>query len=108
MTMAKLSMTIKCTLSAICSGGHGSPPVQNKAHPPMQHIYQGYSRRHWMPPLSNYLLYIAPAATRATANKMMMKKCTKKTGHFDGHGNALVRKRAHHPMKEVQGLTKSH
>jgi hypothetical protein len=41
-----------------------------------------------MPPLGNYLLCIAPAATRATANKITTKKYTYFAGHFDGHGIA--------------------
>jgi hypothetical protein len=34
---------------------------------------QGFARSHWTPPLGSYLLCIAPAAARATANKTMMK-----------------------------------
>jgi hypothetical protein len=56
---------------------------------------------HWMPPLVDYLLRIAPAAARATANKTTMKKCTKKTGHFDGRGGAPVQYHTHHPIEEV-------
>jgi hypothetical protein len=29
-------------------------------------------------------------------------------GHFDGHDDAPVRCRAHHPMKHVQGYLRSH
>ncbi len=38
----------------------------------MLHV-QGYSRCHWMTPLGDYLVCIAPEATRTTANKTMMK-----------------------------------
>ncbi len=107
MTMAKMLMTIKCTLSAGRFDGHGGPPVQYEAHRPMQHV-QGYTRSHWMPPLGNYLLRIAPAATRATGKQTMMNKYTYFAGRFDGHGNAPVRKCAHCPMEEVQGFTRSH
>jgi hypothetical protein len=31
-----------------------------------------------------------------------------KDGHFDGHGNALVRNHAHCLMEEVQSFTRSH
>jgi hypothetical protein len=86
MMMAKLSIMIKCTLSAGCFDGYGSQPVQYKAHRPMQHV-QGYTGSHWMLPLGNYLLRIAPAAT---ANKTTTKTCTHIAGHFDGHGGALV------------------
>jgi hypothetical protein len=72
MTMAKLSMTNKCTLSAGRFYGHGDPPVQYEAHRPMQHV-QGYTRSHWMPLSGNYLLRIAPVAARATANKTTTK-----------------------------------
>ena len=41
----------------------------------MQHDNdQGFTRSHWMPPSGNYLLCIAPEATRATAiNTTMMQ-----------------------------------
>jgi hypothetical protein len=71
MTMAKLSITIKFTLSASCFYGHVGPLVQYEAHCPMQHV-QGYSQSHWTPPSGNYLLRIAPATTRATPNKTTM------------------------------------
>ena len=100
MTMAKLLMTIKCTLSVIRFDGHGGLLVQYKAHCLMQHV-QGYSRSHWMPPLGDCLLCIAPAAARATANKMTTKKCTKKTGHFDSCGSAPEQYHMHHPKDEV-------
>jgi hypothetical protein len=45
MMMAKLSMMIKCTLSAIGFDGHGGLPVQYKAHCPMKHV-QGNSISH--------------------------------------------------------------
>jgi hypothetical protein len=77
MTMTKSLMMIKCTLSAIRFDGHGGPPVQYKAHQPMQHV-QGSSRSHWMPPSGNYLLRIAPAAARATANETMEKNVPKR------------------------------
>jgi hypothetical protein len=41
-------------------------------HHPMQHD-QGFTGSHWMPPLGDYWLSIAPAAARATANKMKMQ-----------------------------------
>jgi hypothetical protein len=77
MTMAKLSMTIKCSLSAIRFYGHGGLLVQYKAHHLMQHV-QGYSRSHWTLPLGSYLLRIAPTATRATANKTTTKNVPKR------------------------------
>jgi hypothetical protein len=101
--MAKLSMTIKCTLSAVRFDGHGSLPVQYK-HCPMQHV-QGYSRSHWMPPLGNYSLRIAQAATRARGKQTTINKYTYKAGRFNGRGNAPVCNRMHCPMEEVQGFT---
>jgi hypothetical protein len=68
MTMAKLLITIKCTLSAVRFNGHGGAPVQYEVHCPMQYV-QGYSRSRWTPPSGNYSLRIAPVAARATANK---------------------------------------
>jgi hypothetical protein len=58
--------------------------------------------------LGNYLLHITPAAARATANKMTMKKWTNFAGHFDGRDSAPVQYRMHCPMEKVQGFGKSH
>ncbi len=87
--------------------GHGGPPVQYKAHCPMQHV-QGYSRSHRTPASGNCSLCIAPAAARATGKQITINKYTYKAGCFDGHGNAPVRNRAHLPMEEVQSFTRSH
>ncbi len=56
----------------------------------MGHV-QGYSRSHWMLASGNYLLRIAPAATRATGKQTTINKYTYKAGRFDDHGNTLVR-----------------
>ncbi len=61
-----------------------------------------------MPALGNYLLCIAPAAARATGKETTINKYTYKAGRFDGHGKLPVRNRAHCPMEEVQGFTRSH
>ena len=42
---------------------------------------QGFTRSHWMPPSGDYLLRIAPAAARVTANK------TKVQNVVPGHGD---------------------
>ena len=68
-------MMNKCTLSTSRFDGHSGAPEQHRWHRLMQHS-QGYSGSHWMPPSGNYLLRIAPAAARATANKTTTKKCT--------------------------------
>jgi hypothetical protein len=54
-----------------------------------------------MPPLGGYLLRIAPAATRATANKTTTKKLTNFAGHFDGRGSAPVQYCMHRLMEKV-------
>ncbi len=54
-------------------------------HPSMQHV-QGYSGSHWMPPLGNYSLQIALAATGVTENKRTVKKCTNFSCLFGGRG----------------------
>ncbi len=82
MMIAKLLMTIKCTLSAVRFDGHGGLPVQYEVHHPMQHV-QGYSGSHWTLPLGDYSLCIAPEAARATGKQTTINKCTKK-GHFNG------------------------
>jgi hypothetical protein len=105
--MKKLRVTSKCTSIAAHFEGLADALVQYRVHRPMQHV-QGYTGSHWVLPLGNYLLHIAPAATRATANKITTKTCTYFAGHFDGHGDAPVRYRANCPMEEVQGFTRSH
>jgi hypothetical protein len=69
------TMTNKCTSFASRFDGHSGAPEQYRWHCLMRHV-QGYFGSHWMLPLGDYLLRIAPAATRATANKTTMKKCT--------------------------------
>jgi hypothetical protein len=105
--MAKLSMTIKCTLSAVRFDGYGSPPVRYKAHHPMQHV-QGYSGSHWTLPSGNYSLRIAPAAASETGKQTTINKYTYKASRFDGHGNAPVPNYVHCPMEEVQGFNRRH
>jgi hypothetical protein len=73
----------------------------------MQHV-QGYPESHWTLPLGDYLLHIALAATKATANEMKTKKWINFAGHFDGRGGVPVPYRAHHLMEEVQGFGRSH
>ncbi len=62
----------KCTSIAGHFDGHGGAPVPYVAHLPMQHD-QGFAGSHWTPPLGDYSLCIAPAATRATANETMLQ-----------------------------------
>jgi hypothetical protein len=105
--MMKSTMTSTCSSVIGCFDGHGGPPVQYKAHCPMQHV-QGYSGSHWTPALGNYLLCIAPAATRATGKQTTINKYTYKAGRVDDHGNAPICNHAHCLMEEVQGFTRSH
>ena len=58
----------KCTSVAGHFNGHGSAPVPYGAHLPMQHD-QGFAGSHWTPPLGDYSLRIASAATRVIANE---------------------------------------
>jgi len=62
----------KCTSIAGHFDGHDSAPVPYGAHLPMQHD-QGFAGSHWMPPLGDYSLHIAPAAARVTANETTMQ-----------------------------------
>jgi hypothetical protein len=100
-------VTNKCTSVAGHFDGQTDTLEQYMQHCLLQHV-QGYIRSHWMLPLGNYLLRIAPAAARATANKTTTKIYTYFSGPFDGHGNAPVCYHAHRPMEEVQGFTRSH
>ena len=81
--------------------------AQYRQHCLMQHV-NGYLRSHWTLSLGNYLLRIAPVAARATGKQTTINKHTCKDGHFDGHGDAPVRNRAHCLMEEVQNFTRSH
>jgi hypothetical protein len=98
--MTKLTMTNECTLSAGRFDGHSGALEGYRWHCPMRHV-QGYSGSHWMPPLGNYLLRIAPVATRPTGKQTTINKYTSKVGRFDGHGNVPVRNRSHCLMEEV-------
>jgi hypothetical protein len=68
-------MMNKCTSSANRFDGHSNAPEQYRQHRPMRHV-QGYSGSHWTPPSGNYLLRIAPAATRATGKQTTINKYT--------------------------------
>jgi hypothetical protein len=61
-----------------------------------------------MPPLSNYLLRIAPAVARATGKQTTINKYTYFSGRFDDHGNAPIRNLTHRSMEKVQGFTRIH
>jgi len=52
--------------------GHAEALKQYMRHRPMKHV-QGYTGSHWVLPLGNYLLCIAPAANRATFNTTTMQ-----------------------------------
>jgi hypothetical protein len=105
--MTKLTMPSKCTSVAADFEGLAYAPEQYRQHRPMWHV-QGYYESHWMPASGNYSLRIAPAAARATGIQATINKYTCKDGHFDGHGDVLVRNRAHCLMEEVQSFTRSH
>jgi hypothetical protein len=75
----EVTMTNECTLSASYFDGQGGAPEQYRWHCPMRHV-QGYSGSHWTPESGNYLLRIAPAATRATGKQTTINKCTLKGG----------------------------
>jgi hypothetical protein len=101
------TMTKECTSVVGHFDGHGGAPEQYSRHHPMKHLH-GYPGGHWTPPLGNYLLHIALAATRATANDTTTKKWTNFDGQFDGCSGAPVRYCARFPMEEIKGLGKSH
>ena len=62
----------KCTSVAGHFDGHGGVPMRYEALRPMKHD-QGFTGSHWTPPLVDYSLRIAPAATKATANETTMQ-----------------------------------
>jgi hypothetical protein len=61
-------VTNKCTSIAGHFDGHAEALKQFMRHCPMDDV-QGHIGSHWMPPLVDYLLRIAPVDARATANK---------------------------------------
>jgi hypothetical protein len=71
--MTKLMMASTCSSVVGRFDGHGGLPVRYKAHCLMQHV-QGYSGSHWMLASGNYLLRIAPAATRAKGKQTTINK----------------------------------
>jgi hypothetical protein len=73
--MTKSMMTNEYTSSAGRFNGHSSVPEQYRWHHPMRHV-QGYSGSHWMPPLGDYLIRIAPEAARATGKQTTINKYT--------------------------------
>ena len=98
----------ECPSSVHHVDGHGEALKQYMPHRLMQHV-QGYTgRSHWMPPSGDYLLRIALAAARATANKTAMYHAPPFIGYFGGNCNAAVLYRVHRPMEEVQGFHISH
>ncbi len=100
-------MMNECNSSAGHFDGHGGAPEQYRQLYLMQHV-QGYSGSHWTLQSGDYLLRIAPAATRATGKQTTINKYTYKAGHFDGHGDAPVRNHMHCLMEEIQSFTRSH
>jgi hypothetical protein len=100
-------MTSKCTSIAANFEGLADALEQYRWHRPMRRV-QGYYGSHWTPALGNYLLRIAPAATRATGIQTTINKHTCKDGHFKGHGKARVRNRAHRPMEEFLSFNRSY
>jgi hypothetical protein len=73
--MTKSTMTNECTLSTGRFDGHGGAPEQYRQHRPMWHV-QSYSGSHWTLQSGNYLLRIAPAATRTTGKQTTINKYT--------------------------------
>jgi hypothetical protein len=99
-------MTNQCTSVVGHFDGHGGAPEQYRWHHPKLHV-QGYPRSHCMPPSGDYLLHIATAAARPTANETKMRKCTNFAVHFNGRSGVLVQYRMHCSMKEVPGFGRS-
>ncbi len=107
MMMTKLLMMNKCTSVVGRFDDHGSAPGKYRRHGLMRHV-QGYLRSYWTLPLGNYLLRIAPAATRATGKQTRINKYTYFAGCFEGHGNVQVHNHVHRLMEKIQGFTRSH
>jgi hypothetical protein len=102
----KIDNYIKMYSIAAHVKGLADAPVLCGVHPLMQHV-QGYSGSHWMLQLGNYLLRIALASARVTANQTTMTKCNNSADNFDGYSGALVQYHTQCPMEEVQGFTRS-
>ena len=59
----KSTMANKCTSFAGLFDGLGDPPLQYRAHRPIEDVLE-YIRGHWTPPPVDYSHCIAPAAAR--------------------------------------------
>jgi hypothetical protein len=66
--MTKTMMVSTCSSNIGHFDGHGNPPVQYKAHCPMQHV-QGYSGCHWTPPLATTRSVLPQQPPEQQANK---------------------------------------
>jgi hypothetical protein len=66
-----VAATNECISVAGHLDGHAEALKRYMRHRLMQHV-QGYTGSHWLLPLSDYLLRIAPVAIRETANKTKM------------------------------------
>jgi hypothetical protein len=66
--MIKLAVMSKCAAVVSHFDSHDGATEQYRRHHLIQHD-QGHTKCPWTPPSGNYLLHIAPAAPRATANK---------------------------------------
>ncbi len=101
------AVTNRCPSVAVLFDGRVDALEQCMQRSPIQ-LIQGYTGSLWTLPSGNYLLRIAPVATRATGNKTMIKNCTYFARHSNGRGGAPVQHCMHRPMEEVQGFTRSH
>jgi hypothetical protein len=72
MVNAEINDENKCTSFAGRFDGPTDAPWQCQVHRPMDEV-QGFGRSHWKPPLSKYLLCIAPAAIGVTYKTMTIK-----------------------------------
>jgi hypothetical protein len=92
----KSTMTSKCTSFVGRFDGLGDPPLQYRAHLPMEDIL-GYIRGHWTPPLGAYLHRIAPTAARVIGFCTRNQGC----GGENGTSEASSKKAQNRPSTHV-------
>jgi hypothetical protein len=92
----KLTMANKCTSFAGSFDGIGDPPLQYRAHRPMEDVLE-YSSGHWTPPPGNYSHRIAPAAARVIGFGTHIQDC----GCENGTSEASSKKAQNRPSTHV-------
>jgi hypothetical protein len=97
----KSTTTSKCASVAGHFDGHAEALKQYMWHCPMTDV-QGYFESHWTLSSGDYSLHDIAQRTPGSQAKQRQWENTLFAGHFNGHGNALVRYHVHHLIEVAQ------